>query len=169
MRSLVRGSPGIWPTAARVLPDIMLFRIVLPLTFIFLWSSAFLAAKIGVLHSTPFAMLLIRFVLVSLVFAAIMLFARSWRQASEPRPGLFVVGLTALVGITLHCFYLGSVFFALSLGLSAGISALIVSLQPLLASGQPCPDDQAVRRILDLSLRLQGAWLSIALLVWALA
>ena len=41
--------------------------------------------------------------------------------------------------------------------------------KPLLASGQPCPDDQAVRRILDLSLRLQGAWLSIALLVWALA
>ena len=135
MRSLVRGSPGIWPTASRVLPDIMLFRIVLPLTFIFLWSSAFLAAKIGVQHSTPFAMLLIRFALVSLVFAAIMLFARSWRQASEPRPGLSVVGLTALVGITLHCFYLGSVFFALSLGLSAGISALIVSLQPLLASG----------------------------------
>ena len=41
--------------------------------------------------------------------------------------------------------------------------------KPLLASGQPCADEQAVRRILDLSLKLQIAWLSMALLVWALA
>ena len=34
----------------------------------------------------------------------------------------------------LHSIYLGSVFFAISLGLPAGIAALIVSLQPLLAS-----------------------------------
>ena len=32
-----------------------------------------------------------------------------------------------------------------------------------------CADEQAVRRILDLSLKLQIAWLSMALLVWALA
>ena len=113
----------------------MLFRLVLPLTFIFLWSSAFLAAKVGVQFSTPFAMLLLRFMLVSLVFAVMLGCAWRWRQVARLRPGMSVLGLTALVGITLHCFYLGSVFFALSLGLSAGISALIVSLQPLLASG----------------------------------
>ena len=113
----------------------MLFRIVLPLIFIFLWSSAFLAAKVGVAYSTPFAMLLVRFVLVSLVFAIMLAFARRWRQTIALRPGPSAVGLTAVVGVTLHCLYLGSVFLALSLGLSAGISALIVSLQPLLASG----------------------------------
>jgi drug/metabolite transporter (DMT)-like permease len=113
----------------------MLFRVILPLVFIGLWSSAFLAAKVGVQYSTPFAMLLLRFVLVSLVFAAMLPFARAWRQRPAPRPTRAVVAWTALVGITLHSVYLGSVFFALSLGLPAGIAALIVSLQPLLASG----------------------------------
>jgi len=113
----------------------MLFRVILPLIFIGLWSSAFLAAKVGVQYSTPFAMLLVRFVLVSLVFAAMMPFARIWRAAPPPRPTRAVIGWTALVGITLHSTYLGSVFFAISLGLPAGIAALIVSLQPLLASG----------------------------------
>ena len=112
----------------------MLFRVMLPLVFIFLWSSAFLAAKVGVQFSTPFAMLLLRFVLVSLVFAAITPFARSWRRGEILRPDLSMIGLTAIVGITLHGVYLGSVFFAISVGLSAGISALIVSMQPLLAS-----------------------------------
>jgi len=135
MPNLVPALPGGWPKKWQVRPDIMLFRIILPLTFIFLWSSAFLAAKVGVEYSTPFAMLLVRFVLVSLVFAIMLAFARHWRQAASARPALSVIGLTAIVGVTLHCLYLGSVFLALSLGLSAGISALIVSLQPLLASG----------------------------------
>jgi len=112
----------------------MLFRIILPLVFIFLWSSAFLAAKVGVQFSTPFAMLLIRFVLVSLVFAAMLTFVRNWRRGEVSRPDLSVIGLAAIVGIALHGVYLGSVFFAISVGLSAGISALIVSMQPLLAS-----------------------------------
>ena len=112
----------------------MLFRVILPLVFVFLWSSAFLAAKVGVQFSTPFAMLLLRFVLVSLVFAAMLPFARAWRRCELPRPELSVIGLTAIVGVALHGVYLGSVFFAISVGLSAGISALIVSMQPLLAS-----------------------------------
>ena len=112
----------------------MLFRVILPLVFIFLWSSAFLAAKVGVQFSTPFAMLLIRFVLVSLVFAAMLTFVRTWRRGEVSRPDLSVIGLAAIVGIALHGVYLGSVFFAISVGLSAGISALIVSMQPLLAS-----------------------------------
>ena len=112
----------------------MLFRVILPLVFVFLWSSAFLAAKVGVQFSTPFAMLLIRFVLVSLVFAAMLTFVRYWRRGEVPRRDLSVIGLAAIVGIALHGVYLGSVFFAISVGLSAGISALIVSMQPLLAS-----------------------------------
>ena len=79
-------------------------------------------------------MLLLRFALVSLAFAAMLPFARAWRRGELPRPELSVIGLTAIVGVALHGVYLGSVFFAVSVGLSAGISALIVSMQPLLAS-----------------------------------
>ena len=118
----------------------MLFRLVLPLVFVGLWSSAFVTAKVGVVYATPFAMLLARFSIVSLVFVAMLLVTRMWllarRQPHAPvvRPALPTILLTALVGVLLHGVYLGSVFFALSVGLSAGISALIVSLQPILAS-----------------------------------
>lgn len=113
----------------------MLYRIILPLVFVGLWSSAFVTAKVGVHYATPFTMLLARFSIVSCLFALIMLAAWRWRKVPPSLPDRPVVALTALVGLLLHGIYLGSVFFALSQGLSAGISALIVSLQPLLASG----------------------------------
>ena len=121
----------------------MLFKFFLPLVFVALWSSAFVTAKVGVQYATPFAMLLLRFILVSLLFGGVLAATRLWKQrtsktmskgATALRPDTNTIALTALVGILLHGVYLGSVFFALSVGLSAGISALIVSLQPLLAS-----------------------------------
>ena len=113
----------------------MLYRVVLPLLFVGLWSSAFVTAKVGVQYATPFAMLLARFALVSCLFGAIFLIARYGRRMVPKSTDGSTIALTALVGLLLHGVYLGSVFFALSVGLSAGISALIVSLQPLLASG----------------------------------
>ena len=113
----------------------MLYRIVLPLVFVGLWSSAFVTAKVGVQYATPFAMLMLRFGIVSCLFGLIMLLARQWRKAPQAMPDKPVIALTALVGLLLHGIYLGSVFFALTRGLPAGIAALIVSLQPLLASG----------------------------------
>ena len=38
----------------------MLYRVILPLVFVGLWSSAFVTAKVGVQYATPFAMLLAR-------------------------------------------------------------------------------------------------------------
>ena len=112
----------------------MLYRVFLPLVFVGLWSSAFVTAKVGVQYATPFAMLLARFALVSCLFGALYLIARHWRRVTLTTAGRTTILLTVLVGLLLHGIYLGSVFFALSVGLSAGISALIVSLQPLLAS-----------------------------------
>ena len=117
----------------------MLYRIVLPFVFVLLWSSAFVTAKVGVQYATPFAMLLARFVIIAAIFALVMFVVQARRHAGagDPyakMPAPATLGLTALVGVLLHVIYLGSVFFALSLGLSAGVSALIVSLQPLLAS-----------------------------------
>ena len=113
----------------------MLYRIILPLVFVGLWSSAFVTAKGGVQYATPFAMLMVRFGIVSGLFGVIMLALWQWRKSAPAIPERPVLALTALVGVLFHGVYLGSVFFALSKGLSAGIAALIVSLQPLLASG----------------------------------
>ena len=110
----------------------MLFRVILPLIFIGLVVG--ISGRQGrgpVQHAL--VMLLVRFVRQPCLRGDV---ARSYLAAAlPPRPTRAVIGWTALVGITLHSTYLGSVFFAISLGLPAGIAALIVSLQPLLASG----------------------------------
>tara|TARA_B100000029_G_scaffold494037_1_gene557263 strand:- start:104 stop:967 length:864 start_codon:yes stop_codon:yes gene_type:complete len=100
--------------------------LILKIAFIFLWASAFVAAKLGLSDAGPFSMLAIRFVIVSFIFAIIVfLFRAKWPKKSE----VLYIGL---VGILLHGFYLGGVFFSITKGTAAGISSLIVSLHPVL-------------------------------------
>ena len=100
--------------------------LILKIAFIFLWASAFVAAKLGLSDAGPFSMLAIRFVIVSFIFAIIVfLFRAKWPKKSE----VLYIGL---VGILLHGFYLGGVFFSITKGTTAGISSLIVSLHPVL-------------------------------------
>lgn len=101
---------------------------ILPVLFILLWSSAFISAKYGLPHAGPFSFLFTRFVIVFLLFGAIAVaFRRPW-----PR-GPMLVNLM-FVGVLMHGFYLGGVFFALAEGMPAGLSALIVSTQPVLTA-----------------------------------
>ena len=44
------------------------------------------------------------------------------------------ISKSALIGLFLHAFYLGGVFFAISKGVSAGVAAVITSLQPVFVS-----------------------------------
>ena len=100
--------------------------LLLKVAFIFLWASAFVAAKLGLSDAGPFSMLAIRFVIVSFIFATIVfLFRAKWPKKNE----ILYIGL---VGILLHGFYLGGVFFSITKGTAAGISSLIVSLHPVL-------------------------------------
>lgn len=118
----------------------MLYRVGLPLVFVFLWSSAFITAKVGVVYATPFALLLVRFFIVAILFGGMMMIAIQWQrrktgQAPAPSSDSWrTIGATALVGMMLHGGYLGSVFLALDMGVPAGLAALIVSMQPLLSS-----------------------------------
>jgi drug/metabolite transporter (DMT)-like permease len=100
--------------------------LLLKIAFIFLWASAFVAAKLGLSDAGPFSMLAIRFVIVSFIFASIViLFRASWPKRNQ----ILHIGL---VGILLHGFYLGGVFFSITKGTAAGTSSLIVSLHPVL-------------------------------------
>ena len=125
----------------------MIYRVGLPLVFVFLWSSAFVTGKVAVIYATPFALLFVRFVIVAALFGAMMVVAALWAKrilhTSQPdnastlggaRDSWPIIGASALVGVALHGFYLGSVFLALSMGVPAGLAALIVSMQPLLTS-----------------------------------
>lgn len=93
--------------------------------FVVLWSTGFLGAKLGLPHAEPMTFLAVRFGIVAGLIAAWVWWTGSrrltWRQTAEQ----------ALIGVLVHFFYLGGVFVAISWGTEAGVSALIVGLQPV--------------------------------------
>ena len=126
-------------------------QFILPIIFVVLWSSAFVAGKAGVQHATPFAFLAVRFVIVALIFMAVAISIRIWQKNRQNTKNAKVGNIskeatnaktgtnepifwTALVGVLIHGVYLGSTFFAMSNGLGAALAALIVSTQPLLTT-----------------------------------
>ena len=97
--------------------------------FIILWSSAFITGKIIVEHGSPFASLSFRFAIVALGFLSFSFFYKE-RILVKPRNILE----SALSGILFHGLYLGGCFYAFSIGVPASITALIVSMQPILTN-----------------------------------
>jgi len=93
----------------------------LPLSFIILWSSAFISGQFIVLSSSPFAALFFRFIIVSICF---LIFAFYLKEKILVESNL--IFQSSITGILFHGFYLGGVFFFYSVGLSATLSALIV-------------------------------------------
>ena len=100
-----------------------------PALFVFLWSTGFIGVKYGIPYAPPFY-----FVAIRMAIAALLLFiAIAFLRKSQPITKAIFLPST-LIGLTLHGAYLGGCFFAVSRGLPAGITALIVSLQPVLVS-----------------------------------
>lgn len=100
-----------------------------PLIFIILWASAFVTSKAIVDDSSPFAALSFRFGLVSIGFFIFCVFTNSKIILSFND---FIKA--SIIGICFHGLYLGGVFYAISENLSVGITAIIVSLQPILTA-----------------------------------
>src|SRR6056300_459490 len=99
---------------------------LLPYLFVFLWSSAFVSAKIGVAHATPFAFLFVRFIIVFIIFIAIALLFSSARKGPAPKDHVKEpLTLTILTGLLLHGGYLGASFYAMASGLGSALTALI--------------------------------------------
>ena len=100
-----------------------------PFLFVFLWSTGFLGAKFGVPHAEPLAFLFVRDLLVIGLMGSI---ALVWR-APWPRAGRHWLHI-GISGLLVHALYLGGVFMAISKGLPAGVTALVVGIQPLLTA-----------------------------------
>lgn len=100
-----------------------------PWLFVLLWSTGFISAKYGLPYSDPFVFLSWRMLGNLLCFAILLkLFA-----VSLPRsPRLW--GQQLLAGALIHGAYLGGVFSAIEAGIPAGLTALLVGLQPLLTA-----------------------------------
>ena len=100
-----------------------------PLFFVFLWSTGFIGAKYGLPHAEPLSFLLTRYAFVIALMTAIALATRApWPQA--PAQWLHI----AVSGLLVHAVYLGGVFVAIKHGLPAGVTALVVGMQPLLTA-----------------------------------
>ena len=97
--------------------------------FIILWSSAFITTKPIVDNSDPFAALAFRFFFVAVGFYLFSIFSK--QSIIINRKNLIE---SVSSGIFFHGFYLGGVFYSISIGMPTGIAALIVTLQPVLTN-----------------------------------
>lgn len=99
-----------------------------PLLFVMLWSSGFIGAKLGLPHAAPMLFLLLRFAIVAaLLMVVVVVVAERW-------PGWRAIGAQGVTGILMHGGYLGGVFWAIDAGMTTGLAALIVGLQPALTA-----------------------------------
>ena len=99
-----------------------------PGVFVFLWATGFIGARLSADDAEPFSFLAIRFAIVAAVLAVAAL------AAGAPWPNRRAAGHALVVGALMHGGYLGGVFWSIAQGLPAGVSALIVGLQPLLTA-----------------------------------
>ena len=100
----------------------------LPALFVLLWATGFIGAKFGLPYAPPLTFLLLRFAIVFALMAVI-----AWvMRAPWPRGAQAVH--VAIAGGLLQAGYLGGVFCTIDLGMTAGLSALIVGLQPILTA-----------------------------------
>lgn len=128
-----------------------------PLFFVFLWSTGFIAAKYGLPYAPPLSFVIIR----CLGAVAILLPLALLMRAPWPRGQ---VAWVALSGLLLQAGYLGGVWSAIKIGMPAGLSALIVGMQPILtAFAAPLIGERVTpRQWLGLLLGLSGVALVVA-------
>ncbi|MDX9715902.1 MAG: DMT family transporter [Thauera sp.] len=100
---------------------------LLPLFFVLLWSTGFIGAKYGLPYAEPFTFLVTRYALVIALMTLVALAMRApWPANAREAAHI------AVTGLLLHGIYLSGVFISIDRGLPAGISALVVGMQPLL-------------------------------------
>jgi drug/metabolite transporter (DMT)-like permease len=100
-----------------------------PAVFVLLWSTGFVGARYGLPYAEPFTFLALRLALAGVLLAVLAVLTRSAFPVSRGQ-----YGRAAVAGLLLHAGYLGGVFFAISRGLPASVTAVVVSLQPVVTA-----------------------------------
>ena len=95
--------------------------------FVVLWSSGFIGGKFGLGYAGTFTLLFWRYVLVVLILGVVVLALGKWQNLSGRE-----ICRHAVVGSLTYAVGLGAIFHAMDLGLSAGLAAFIIALQPIL-------------------------------------
>ena len=124
------------------------------LIFVLLWSTGFIGAKYILPYAEPFVFLTIRYFFATLILVLIA------KALKEPlRISKAAITQSIIVAVFLHVIYIGGVFYAISIDISAGITAVIVSLQPILVSLLAIPllgEKLSYRQVFGLALGFIG-------------
>lgn len=97
--------------------------------FVAVWGSGFIATKIGLQHAPPFTFLTLRFAFGLACLLLIVLAVRPRWPQSWPELGHVVVA-----GLLMHAVHLSGSHYSQYLGMSAGITAVLLAVQPLLTA-----------------------------------
>lgn len=105
----------------------MLVRAI-PFIFVLLWASGFVGARFGLQYAEPATLLSLRMMCNVLLFAILLVVLRRRMPT-----GKLLLHCMA-VGLLIHGFYLGGTYLAIALGMPAGLSSLLVGLQPIVTA-----------------------------------
>lgn len=100
-----------------------------PLIFVSIWSTGFIAAKYSMANADPFVFLCLRFSITALALVPILLLVKValpnsiWQHRHD-----------MVVGVLMHCGYLGFIFWPIKNGMPSGIVAIIIGIQPILTT-----------------------------------
>jgi drug/metabolite transporter (DMT)-like permease len=122
--STVTGNAGDAPAA----PLARTAVIALSTYFVVVWGAGFVASRIALQYAAPFSYIGVRYTLALAV--AFVAFGRHARWPRAPRDW----GHAVVAGLLSHAGYLGGSHYAQRWGLSAGVTALVLALQPLLTA-----------------------------------
>lgn len=107
----------------------LLLRSAMPLFFVLLWSTGFIGSKMGAPYAPPMVFLSLRFLIVLPILALVAIAAGSvWPKSRA------IIANSIFIGMLVHGVYLGGVFWAIDNGLPAGMTAIIVGLQPVIST-----------------------------------
>ena len=128
--------------------------------FVTVWGSGFIATKIGLQYAPPFTFLTLRFLFGLACLVPILIITRPRFPGSRAEFWHVVVA-----GLLMHAVHLGGSHYTQYLGMSAGITALILSAQPLitaLVAARWMKERLALRQWVGVAIGLAG----VALIVW---
>ena len=96
--------------------------------FVVVWGAGFVASRIALQYSAPFSYIGVRYATALVVALLAFGHGTRWPQSATQW------GHVAVAGLLSHAGYLGGSHYAQRWGLSAGVTALVLALQPLLTA-----------------------------------
>ena len=121
--------PAPFPAVPMPTPANDRFDLLLAWFFVLVWGSGYLASKTGMQYAAPFTFLTLRYAFGVVCLALWVLVSRP-RWPATQRDVLHI----CVAGLLMHAINLGGSHYAQYLGMSAGITALLLATQPLLTA-----------------------------------